>query len=140
MKLLFILLVSFLGLCQAARSYINSMVLLKRSIVFRWLMLGGYTNVEGGPDTRPLDTVELVTLDQEGECPVTDVRGHIVTYLMSRPVCQPGRLVLQVSLPPAPGPGHSDCLLGQHLGLPPSTAWYINHIQIPNRIRQLSKM
>ena len=36
-------------------------------------MLGGYTNVEGGPDTRPLDTVELVTLDQEGECPVIDV-------------------------------------------------------------------
>ena len=36
--------------------------------VYRWLMLGGYTNVEGGPDTRPLDTVDLVTLDQEGEC------------------------------------------------------------------------
>ena len=36
-------------------------------------MLGGYTNVEGGPDTRPLDTVELVTLDQEGKCPVIDV-------------------------------------------------------------------
>ena len=33
-------------------------------------MLGGYTNVEGGPDTRPLDTVDMVTLDQEGECPV----------------------------------------------------------------------
>lgn len=44
------------------------MVVLKT--IFRWLMLGGYTNVEGGHNTRPLDTVELVTLDQEGKCPV----------------------------------------------------------------------
>ena len=33
----------------------------------RWLMFGGYQDVEGGPDTTPLDSVELVTLDQESE-------------------------------------------------------------------------
>ena len=33
----------------------------------RWLMFGGYQDVEGGPDTTPLDSVELVTLDQESK-------------------------------------------------------------------------
>ena len=33
----------------------------------RWIIFGGYVNVEGGPDTKPLDSVELLTLDNEGE-------------------------------------------------------------------------
>ena len=33
----------------------------------RWMIFGGYVNVEGGPDTKPLDSVELFTLDNEGE-------------------------------------------------------------------------
>ena len=39
----------------------------------RWLLLGGYSNVEGGSHTRPLDTVDLLTLDQEGEFMTHDV-------------------------------------------------------------------
>ena len=38
----------------------------------RWMMFGGYTRVEGGPDTRSLDTVDTVTLDQESSFAVSE--------------------------------------------------------------------
>ena len=33
----------------------------------RWMLFGGYVNVEGEPDVSALDTVEQVTLDQENQ-------------------------------------------------------------------------
>ena len=33
----------------------------------RWMLFGGYVNVEGGPDTTALDSVQGVTLDNENE-------------------------------------------------------------------------
>jgi len=31
------------------------------------MLIGGYVNVEGGPDTTPLDSVDILTLDQEAQ-------------------------------------------------------------------------
>ena len=73
---------------------------------------------------------------------VTDVSSHIMlmTHRVSRPVCQPRLLVLQASLPPAPSSGHSDGRLGQHLGLPPSTAWYNNIYAHPKQSQTDAKI
>ena len=66
----FILVSSQLVPCKCGRSVrLFSLFKLqnKSNKCLRWLLLGGYTNVEGGPHTRPLDTGHLLTLDQEGE-------------------------------------------------------------------------
>ena len=89
---------------QVSTIWITKRGTIKTLFYLRWLLLGGYTNVEGGSHTRPLDTVDLLTLDQEGEFMTHDVSCD--TWHVTRDTWH---MTCQVSLltraPGAPLPG-----------------------------------
>ena len=89
---------------QVSTIWITKRGTIKTLFYLRWLLLGGYSNVEGGSHTRPLDTVDLLTLDQEGEFMTHDVSCD--TWHVTRDTWH---VTCQVSLltraPGAPLPG-----------------------------------